>query len=191
MPRPRFALLLASATMLACADRSAPAPDAAAAADSAAPAVAVTATPDAAAVDDSADFAQALDVYLRAQAIDPGYAFPKIARIDLNGDGRRDAMALITGRDFCTPDGCQLLLFESTAQSWRYIERIRNVKGPIVVTDERTNGFRDLALRIPGAGGIAVTVQLRYNGELYPMDPSLAPRYPAERVPKGDVVLNP
>ncbi|MBC8123200.1 MAG: hypothetical protein H7Y22_15355 [Gemmatimonadaceae bacterium] len=73
------------------------------------------------------------------------------SKVDLNDDSRPDALVYLVGPFFCSPSGCPLLIFQSAGQDYKLIGNLPNTRQPIVVTEQKTNGWRDLIK--PTAGG--------------------------------------
>jgi hypothetical protein len=105
------------------------------------------------------------------------------ARMDLNGDGIADGLVLLYGADWCGSGGCTLLVFQGTADGgFNMISETSLVNGPIVVSETRTNGWRDIVIPDPAADR---NVALEYNGSGYPTEPT----GPAARSDAGDTVF--
>lgn len=107
--------------------------------------------------------------------------------VDLNADGRDDALVHLTGAAWCEPDGCTILVLEAMAEEdaeewgpYRPAAEIRRVMGPIHVAPSRTEGWQDLVVEGEGRG----LRTLRFDGETYPYSPDGAPPWNG-RQPEG------
>ena len=93
------------------------------------------------------------------------------AGADLNGDGRAEAIALITGRDWCSPQGCTLVVFESGDAGFKPVSQILGVSAPIGVAKGSNAGWRDLIVK----SGANKTVRLQFSTGGYPASASSQP----------------
>ena len=91
------------------------------------------------------------------------------AYVDLNGDGRKDALVLMSGPSLCGTGGCNLYVLEHRGDRYRLRGRAPTTKAPISVLDHRTKGWRDIATYVSGGGiihGYEEVVQ--FDGWKYP-----------------------
>jgi hypothetical protein len=86
------------------------------------------------------------------------------AGADLNSDGRAKALVLFTGPDWCSPQGCTLVVFEPGEVGYRPISQTRGVKAPIAAGPSSNAGWRDLIVK---TGGSKI-VRLQFTGGGYP-----------------------
>ena len=97
--------------------------------------------------------------------------------VDLNGDGKPEVIAHITGRYVCGTGGCDTLIFQTAKGGYRLVSTITLSNTPIIVSPTRTRGWNDLVMYVVGGGitrGYYVT--LRFNGRTYPEDPTGLPQ---------------
>ena len=96
--------------------------------------------------------------------------------VDLNGDGRPEALVYLMGQEFCGTGGCNLLVFQSGDNGYRLRAEISPVNNPIIVSRQQTRGWNDLILYVAG-GGITrgYYVRLSFNGQGYPANPTVLP----------------
>ncbi len=97
--------------------------------------------------------------------------------IDLDGDGRPEALVYFTGEAWCARSGCTLAILAPGQYGYRAVSTIRRVKRPIIVEPAMSNGWRNLVVRT-GAGGYEQTARLRFSGRGYPGNAMLAPTVP-------------
>lgn len=112
------------------------------------------------------------------------------AYVDLNGDGRKDALVLISGPNMCGTGGCSFYVLEHRGDRYRLRARMPTTKAPISVLNHRTNGWRDIATYVSGGGiihGYEEVVQ--FDGWKYPSvsGTNIHRRY--FRWPAGKVVI--
>lgn len=130
---------------------------------------------------------QALLAYLAKKGDDPKYADPhQIARIDLNGDGQKDALVLLENpMYFCGTGGCTMLVFKGTKSGFEFVSRSSLIRSPVLVSETKTHGWRDLIVEVSGGGATPKTVALKYTGSKYPLNPSTQPALPKNQPVKG------
>lgn len=109
----------------------------------------------------------------------PSYSQYQFSRIDLDGDGRRDAIALLTApyHYWCSKDGCTILIFKARNNSFKMLSQITPVQNPVLVSDHSSYGWKDLIVRVPGTtlNHESKNVILHFNGKGYPSRPYLEP----------------
>jgi hypothetical protein len=88
------------------------------------------------------------------------------AGADLNGDGRAEALVLMTGQDWCSPQGCTLVVFQPDGAGFRPVSQTIGVKAPVAAGSGSNTGWRDLIVRT----GANKTVRLQYAGGIYPVN---------------------
>jgi hypothetical protein len=98
-------------------------------------------------------------------------------RVDLNGDGKPEAIVHLIGSSICGTGGCNTLIFQPTSNGYRQVAEITLTRTPIIVSPHRTRGWNDLIMYVTGGGitrGYYVT--LRFDGRTYPDNPTLLPK---------------
>lgn len=107
----------------------------------------------------------------------PAHSDYDFARVDLNHDGKRDGIVLfkLPHTYWCGWDGCGMLVLNAGAKEFTPISLIGNVRGPIYVSNQSQNGWRDIIIRISGARMRDKNIVLHFNGSGYPQSPLLAP----------------
>ncbi len=93
------------------------------------------------------------------------------AGADLNSDGRAKALVLFTGQDWCSPQGCTLVIFEPSDVGYRPISQIVGVKPPVAVGPGSNAGWRDLIVK----SGANKVVRLQFTGGGYPTNAAVQP----------------
>jgi uncharacterized protein YecT (DUF1311 family) len=95
-------------------------------------------------------------------------------KIDLNGDNKPEVLVHVLGPTFCGTGGCTTLIFQSVGQNYQLVSEIRLSRLPIIVTNQKTNGWNDLILNARGgraATGNSGLYLVRFNGRTYPEAP--------------------
>jgi len=112
------------------------------------------------------------------------------ASVDLNGDGRNEAVVRLTGSYVCGSGGCPIYVYTPAGASWRQIGHTTITNAPIRALLSRTNGWRDLTVTVAGGGiGRAYEALLPFNGRTYPLNPSIAPARRAPAAAPGTVLI--
>jgi hypothetical protein len=86
--------------------------------------------------------------------------------IDLNEDGQDEYFVLFTSPYFCGTGGCTMLLLDYYSE---VITRFTVMEPPLYVSEETTNGWRDLLIYSEGSYR-----DLIFDGTIYPSNPSVA-----------------
>jgi hypothetical protein len=127
------------------------------------------------------------------QPVDPRWdsTAVRVAWVDLNRDGREDALVYLTSRTWCGSGGCTVLVFEAMdafdAQEfgpYRPAAEISLMHGPIHVVRRRNQIWSDLVVE-DGRGALRT---LRFNGETYPYSPAEGRRVRGQK-PPGQTVF--
>jgi hypothetical protein len=90
------------------------------------------------------------------------------ALIDLNGDGRNEAIVWARNASRCGTGGCGLDVYVHQKSGWYMLSHTPITRPPIKILNSRTNGWHDLASWQAG-GGIQrpYEARLRFNGVRY------------------------
>lgn len=109
---------------------------------------------------------------------------------DLNGDGEPEAIVHLTSNEWCGSGGCTTLVLVRDDDSWKSLGKISISRPPIRVLTMKSNGWRSIAVWVQG-GGIqpGYEAELRFNGNTYPTNPSVAPARRTIGKAEGEVVL--
>ncbi len=107
---------------------------------------------------------------------------------DLNGDGQAEALVLLEGEDWCAKTGCTIAVFTSGKTGYRPVATIRRARGPVIVTNERNNGWSDLVVNT-GLTSRDQRVRLRFGANGYPGNAVTLTPMPSDIEIAGEVVL--
>ncbi len=108
--------------------------------------------------------------------------------VDLNGDGKAEILALLEGEDWCASTGCTLAIFEKGNHGYRPVATIRRVWGPVIITNERRNGWSDLVVDT-GKRSLGQRVRLRFGSRGYPGNAVTLTPMPSDIEVNGEVVI--
>ncbi len=83
-----------------------------------------------------------------------------------------------------------MMIFKGTGSgSYKRISQHTLVNNPIVVSNKKTKGWRDLVLFVAGGGAKPSYHSLKFNGSTYPSNPSTAPMLPQGIIVTGTAVI--
>lgn len=118
---------------------------------------------------------------------DPRYA---AAFLDLDGEGRNEAVVYLQDRHFCGTGGCGMQILTRRAEGWRVVSSTAIGWPPIRALETRSHGWRDLSVVVAGGGVIpGYEALLAFDGRTYPDNPSVPPARPLRRRPPGETLI--
>jgi hypothetical protein len=99
------------------------------------------------------------------------------SRIDLNNDGRRDALVILKSPYgyWCGKHGCTMLIMRATNNNFTLINAVQPIREPLYISEDTSHGWKNIATRISGRWTSAKNVTLRFDGKQYPSNPSNLP----------------
>ena len=136
---------------------------------------------------DEAELRQAIDRYGIVKQRKPAQF--DFAGIDLNGDGRPEAVVLFAGQDWCQRTGCSLVVFQQEQVGYRPVSHVISVRPPIMAGPDSSFGWRDLIVGTGGGPAPVRTVRLGFTGKGYPANALLQPEPVADMLAKAQQVL--
>ena len=99
--------------------------------------------------------------YFKIHRTDPKNTRFNSVRFDLNGDGKDEAIVLL---DWCSSNGCELLIFEQKEKGLVFSSRISRVQAPILVAKSQHFSWQDLFVAKDNNW-----LQLDFDGLSYPL----------------------
>jgi hypothetical protein len=134
---------------------------------------------------------EAIADYTRQQGAPPNASIQFFAdTTDLNDDGVLDAVVILSTSYWCGTGGCSMLILQGQPDNtFRLVSVSSLVRPPLTVSETRTNGWRDLILTVSGGGMPGKAVALRFDGQRYPLNPSVQPELPANTPVNGTVLF--
>ena len=111
--------------------------------------------------------------------------------VDLNGDGKDEAIVYLVGRDWCGSGGCTALILASEASSYKVVTELTVTQLPVRILTGTSNGWRNLGVWVQG-GGIqpGYEAELLFDGKTYPENPTVPPARRLEHKVPGKVVVS-
>ena len=98
-----------------------------------------------------------------------------LAWSDLDGDGADEAIIYLVTPYFCGSGGCNTLVLTPAGPMWRKVGEISVSRTPVTVLESTTNGWKDITVAVSGGGGPSGNALLKFDGEAYPSNPTVAP----------------
>lgn len=136
---------------------------------------------------------KAITAYVQ-QAGGPQNSRYEFTRIDLDNDGRREGLVMMKNPNtfWCGVHGCRMAVFKAHNDGFTVMSEVTPVRGPLTVSDKRTNGWRDLILMVDGRSGWdRKQVALQYDGRAYPQQPAFLPAVYASNIMTDGVRIFP
>ena len=99
--------------------------------------------------------------------VDAGTGY-RATLIDLNGDGRHEAVVLMDGPDWCGSGGCSLWVLTPRGRSWRMVTQATIMNPPIRVLPSRSHGWSELSAMVDDVDGPDYEARLSVNSRLNP-----------------------
>jgi len=132
-----------------------------------------------------------LQDYVREKHLDDDKATTYVrAFVDLNGDGKEEAIVYLVGRGWCGSGGCVTLVLARRNSSYRVITKITITRPPIRVLNSTSHGWHNIGVWVQG-GGVqpGSEAELRFDGKTYPSNPSTPPARPLVGKVAGEIVV--
>lgn len=112
-------------------------------------------------------------------------------RVDLNGDGKPEVLVyLVGGSPSCGTGGCHTLIFKRVGTGYDLVSEIGLTRLPIIVTERRTNGWKDLIILTVGGGARANYWLVRFNGRTYPENSGIGSEVPSNSTVTGRAFMS-
>jgi len=110
--------------------------------------------------------------------------------VDLNGDGRKEAIVYIVGHEWCGTGGCTMLVLGSEDSSFKVVTKVTISRPPIRVLSSTSHGWHNISVSVSGGGILdPYQAELRFNGRTYPGNPSVPPARRLNGKVPGEIVI--
>jgi hypothetical protein len=101
-------------------------------------------------------------------------------RVDLNDDKKPEVLVYVFGGVTCGTGGCSVLLFQKVKDKYKLISNFGPTRNPVVVSQNKTNGWHDLIFYNVGGGIINGYYSVcRFNRRAYPENPTIEDEAPS------------
>lgn len=97
-------------------------------------------------------------------------------KVDLNEDGKPEIFVYLVGFPVCGTGGCSGAIYKQEDEEYSLLSRFSLVNNPIIISDNKTNGYRDIIMNVYGGGIESFFALLKYDGSTYPSNPSIQPK---------------
>lgn len=96
--------------------------------------------------------------------------------VDLDGDGTKEIFVFLQGPFFSGTGGNSALLFKNQSGQYQLISQFTLVRNPILISKNKTNGWKNIILPVSGGGIAPFFAVLHFDGTGYQTNPSIAPK---------------
>ncbi|QST00933.1 hypothetical protein IMZ31_05010 [Pontibacillus sp. ALD_SL1] len=110
-------------------------------------------------------------------------------KVDLNGDGIPETFVYLVGQYFCGTGGCSAAIFKEQDGDYSLLTRFSVVNNPVIISNTKTNGYKDIIMNVYGGGIEPFFARLTYNGTTYPGNPSVQPKVEPGTKVKGVAIV--
>ena len=112
------------------------------------------------------------------------------AFVDLDGDGKNEAIVYLMGGPWCGSGGCPTLILVRNGVGWKILKYITITGPPIRVLSSTSHGWHDIGVWVQG-GGIQPGYEavLSFDRKTYPGNPSVSPARRLGRKIGGEIVI--
>lgn len=97
-------------------------------------------------------------------------------KVDLNNNRNNEVIVYLEGSKFCIENGCTVVILKDMGKNYSVISKIIGARNPIIVSDEKTNGFKNIIIKVDSRNGEPIYNELKFNGNSYPLNPVNEPR---------------
>jgi hypothetical protein len=109
----------------------------------------------------------------------------RFALVDLDGDGREDAIVLMSGSGWCGSGGCTMIVFRGVDSGFEYVCSSTVTSAPIRVSSKTAHGWRSLIVFSKGKGDVV----MRFTAARYPGNPSVQPKASRQEVDAASIAI--
>jgi hypothetical protein len=111
-------------------------------------------------------------------------------KIDLNGDNTPEIFVYLVGSLFCGTGGCSAAIFKVEGEEYKLVSKFTLVNNPIVISNNKTNGWNDIITYVSGGGADSGYVELKFDGNKYPSNPSTQPNVKSSTKVNGTAIIS-
>nr|WP_307775940.1 hypothetical protein [uncultured Cetobacterium sp.] len=96
--------------------------------------------------------------------------------IDLNDDGDEEVFVYLYGPMVSGSGGDSAFILKKTLEGYKVVNTFTVIRNPILISDGRTKGWKDLIVEVYGGGIKSYFSHLMYDGRRYPSNPTVNPK---------------
>ncbi len=96
-------------------------------------------------------------------------------KIDLDGDNKPEVIVYAYGPVLSEPDGDSGLVLKEINEGYKVISHFTSLHTPITISDETTNGWKNIILDVFGDGIVPGKAVMKFDGKSYPTNPLIQP----------------
>jgi len=111
-------------------------------------------------------------------------------KIDLNGDNKPELFVYLVGSSFSGTGGSSAVIFKVEDGEYKPLSQFTLVHNPIIISNNRTNGWKDIIMYVSGGGAESGYVELKFNGNSYPSNPSIQPKVKSGTKVSGTAIIS-
>ncbi|WP_425449439.1 hypothetical protein [Dethiothermospora halolimnae] len=109
--------------------------------------------------------------------------------IDLNGDDKKETFVFLVGSIFSGSGGSTGIIFSQENDEYKTVSKFSLVRNPIIISENKTNGWKNIIMHVSGGGVKPFFAVLKHNGEKYPSNPSVQPGLEDDTKVKGTAII--
>jgi hypothetical protein len=112
------------------------------------------------------------------------------ASVDLNDDGKDEAIVYLIGDNWCGSGGCITLVLRPDGATYKVVSQITITRPPIRLLPSKTNGWHNLSVMVHGGGILQpYEAEIPFDGRTYATNPTVPPARKFDNA-NGKVVIN-
>lgn len=111
-------------------------------------------------------------------------------KVDLNEDGIPEVFVFLVGPFVCGTGGCSGVIFKVENGEYKTLSRFSLVRNPVIISNSKTNGYKDIIMYVAGGGIESFFAELKYDGTTYPSNPSIQPKVEQGTIVEGLAIVS-
>lgn len=116
-------------------------------------------------------------------------AFYYYNKVDLNGDNKPEVIVYAYGPMLAGSGGGSGLILKEISEGYQIISKLSLVRTPIIISNNKTNGWKDIIMEVSGGGATPSKVTMKFDGKKYPSNPSTQTKLNANVKVQGIKIL--
>ncbi|WP_425448275.1 hypothetical protein [Dethiothermospora halolimnae] len=110
-------------------------------------------------------------------------------KVDLNGDGKDEIFVYLVGPIVCGTGGCSAVIYREEDDEYILLSKFSLVNNPVIISNNKTNGYKDIIMHVAGGGVKSFYAFLKYDGNTYPSNPSVQPKLERGTMVEGIAIV--